>query len=102
MTSSTRPSVLFVYFSYTGQTLKVVETMAEVMESRGCDVCLVPIEFHRRSVRGAVRARSDEASLSRGGCHDPSGVEATAGDHLDPEAASTGDYDFVLVGAPTW
>ena len=34
------PSVLFVYFTYTKQTLKVVEAMAEVLRGRGCDVQL--------------------------------------------------------------
>ena len=37
MSAETRPSVLFVYFTYTGQTLKLVETMTEVLESRGCE-----------------------------------------------------------------
>jgi hypothetical protein len=30
MDTATRPSVLFVYYTYTQQTLKVVETMAGV------------------------------------------------------------------------
>jgi len=45
MNAETRPSVLFVYFSYTGQTLKLVETMTEVLESRSCDVTQAAIEF---------------------------------------------------------
>ena len=45
MKAEKRPSVLFVYFSYTGQTLKLVETMTEVLEARGCDVTQAPIEF---------------------------------------------------------
>ena len=40
-----RPSVLFVYFTYTQQTLKVVEAMSEVLRGRGCDVNLAAIEF---------------------------------------------------------
>jgi flavodoxin len=36
--SAGKPSVLFVYFSYTKQTLKVVEAMAEVLRGRGCDM----------------------------------------------------------------
>ncbi len=33
-----QPKVLFVYFTYTGQTLKVVEAMTETFRARGCDV----------------------------------------------------------------
>ena len=40
-----RPSILFVYFTYTKQTLKVVEAMSEVFERRGCDVHRAVIEF---------------------------------------------------------
>ena len=43
--SAGKPSVLFVYFTYTKQTLKVVEAMAGVFRGRGCDVQLAPIEF---------------------------------------------------------
>ena len=32
-----QPRVLFVYFTYTKQTLKVVEAMTEVFRARGCD-----------------------------------------------------------------
>jgi len=38
-------SVLMVYYSYTQQTLKVVEEMAGVLRARDCDVNLAAIEF---------------------------------------------------------
>lgn len=40
-----KPSVLFVYYTYTQQTLKVVQAMAGVLRGRGCDVALAAIEF---------------------------------------------------------
>src|SRR5580700_6661303 len=43
--SAGKPSVLFVYFTYTKQTRKVVEAMAEVLRDRGCDVTLAAIGF---------------------------------------------------------
>jgi hypothetical protein len=43
MDSQTEPSVLFVYCSYTRQTRRVVETMAEVLEGRGRQTSLAPI-----------------------------------------------------------
>src|ERR1017187_2858316 len=45
MDSARKPSVLFVYFTYTQQTLKVVEAMAGVLRGRGCDVSLAAIGF---------------------------------------------------------
>ena len=36
--SATQPKVLFVYFTYTKQTLKVVEAMTDVFLGRGCEV----------------------------------------------------------------
>ena len=37
--------VLFVYFTYTKQTLKVTEAMVEVFRERGCDVSMAAIEL---------------------------------------------------------
>ena len=38
MDNSANPSVLFVYYTYTQQTLKVLEAMGEVLRDRGCEV----------------------------------------------------------------
>ena len=45
MDAKHKPSILFVYFTYTKQTLKVVEAMSEVLQRRGCDVHRAVIEF---------------------------------------------------------
>ncbi len=45
MDLATRPSVLFVYFTYTNQTRKVIDAMAEVLRGRDVDVTLAAIEF---------------------------------------------------------
>ena len=42
---ATGPRVLFVYFTYTQQSLKVAEAMADVLRERGCDVRLAGIEL---------------------------------------------------------
>jgi hypothetical protein len=42
---ATGPRVLFVYFTYTQQSLKIAEAMSEVLRERGCDVQLASIEF---------------------------------------------------------
>ena len=40
--SAKGPRVLFVYFTYTQQSLKVAEAMADVLRERGCDRALWP------------------------------------------------------------
>ena len=37
--------VLFVYYSFTQQTARAAETMADALRTRGCDVTLAPLEF---------------------------------------------------------
>ena len=39
------PRVLFVYYTYTQQSLKVVEVMGEALREQGCDVQHAAIEF---------------------------------------------------------
>ena len=36
--TATRPRVLFVYFTVSQQTLRVVEAMTDALRKRGCDV----------------------------------------------------------------
>ena len=43
MDSATKPSVLFVYFTYTNQTREVIDAMAEVLRGRDVDVTLAAI-----------------------------------------------------------
>jgi hypothetical protein len=43
--SSTSPRVLFVHYTYTQQSLRVVEAMADVLGERGCEVSQTAIEF---------------------------------------------------------
>ena len=45
MSSPSRPSVLFVFYSHTQQSLRVAEAMAGVLRERGCEVRLAGIEF---------------------------------------------------------
>jgi hypothetical protein len=45
MNSPGKPSVLFVYYTHTQQSLRVADAMADVLRERGCDVTLAGIEF---------------------------------------------------------
>jgi menaquinone-dependent protoporphyrinogen IX oxidase len=97
------PRVLFVYFTYTQQSLKVAEAMADVLRERGCDVRLAGIEltdsryaerFSRFPLRHPYR---DIIGMM------PAQVRGATGEILIPEEArDDGDYDLVVIGSPTW
>jgi menaquinone-dependent protoporphyrinogen IX oxidase len=98
----TGPRVLFVYFTYTQQSLKVAEAMAEVLRSRGCDVRLAGIEltdsrWSERFTRFPLR----HAYLDIFGMM-PAQVRGATGEIRIPDDARDGDYDLVVIGSPTW
>ena len=96
------PQVLFVYFTYTQQSLKVAEAMADVFRERGCDVRLAGIEltdsrwserFTRFPLRHVYR---DLFGMI------PAQLRAATGEIRIPDEAGDGDYDLVVIGSPTW
>ena len=100
--NATKPRVLFVYFTYTKQTLKVVEAMTEVFRDRGCE-----IEHARIDLTDArYTARFHEFPMP----HPfreligmiPAELRRTTAEITIPEQARSGDYDLVVVGSPTW
>ncbi len=98
----TGPRVLFVYFTYTQQTLKIVDAMGDVLRERGCDVKSAAIEF--TDARYAERfTRFPFRHLYRDlfGMI-PAQMRAATGEIRIPDEASDGDYDLVVIGSPTW
>ena len=103
MNPATKPSVLFIYFTYTNQTRKVIDAMAEVLRGRGCDVQLAAIEFtdprHAgrfkkfpmphpfRELVGMIPAESPRRR--------PAKIAI-------PGVVTERDYDLVCIGSPTW
>ena len=100
--NATGPRVLFVYFTYTQQSLKVAEAMAGVLRERGCDVRLARIELtdSRWSERFARfplrRPYGDILGMM------PAQVRGATGEIRIPDDAKDGDYDLVVIGSPTW
>jgi menaquinone-dependent protoporphyrinogen IX oxidase len=97
-----KPRVLFVYFTYTQQSLKVAEAMAEVLRAQGCDVRLARIEltdsrWSERFERFPLRhAWLDVLGMM------PAQLRGATGEISIPEDARDGDYDLVVIGSPTW
>lgn len=100
--SATKPRVLVVYYTYTQQTLKVAEAMADALVERGCDVHLAGIEFTdpryaERFTRFPLKhAYGDVLGMA------PAQLRAVTGEIGIPPEAQSGEYDLICVGSPTW
>jgi hypothetical protein len=100
--NTTGPRVLFVYFTYTQQSLKVAEAMADVLRERDCDVRLARIEltdsrWSERFTRFPFRHPYGDIFGMM-----PAQVRGATGGISIPEEAKDGDYDLVVIGSPTW
>jgi hypothetical protein len=93
---------LFVYFTYTQQSLKVVEAMSGVVRDRECDVRSAANEltdsrkaerFTRFPLRHVYRDFFGRI---------PAQMRGATGEIRIPDEASDGDYDLVVIGSPTW
>jgi hypothetical protein len=97
-----KPSVLFVYYTYTQQTRKVIDAMADVLSGRGCDVHLGAIGF----VDPRYEKRFEEFPMP----HPfrelvgmiPIEVARGAGKITIPDVVIEREYDLVCIGSPTW
>ncbi|MBV8861196.1 MAG: flavodoxin family protein [Mycobacterium sp.] len=96
------PRVLLLYYTYTGQSLKVLQAAAEVFRERGCEVERAEIEFtderySRRFSRFPMRhVWPDMLSVLSAQKRGATGTIRT------PDTVRNGDYDLICVGSPTW
>ncbi len=102
MDPAAKPSVLFVYYTYTQQTRKVAEVMAEVLRGRGCEVTLAAIEFtdpryaKRFSQFPMPRPFLEVVAMI------PAELRRRPAKIGIPAAVTERDYDLVCIGSPTW
>ena len=96
------PRVLLLYYTYTGQSLKVLEAAAEVFRERGCEVQKAEIEFtdpryaERFSRFPMRRVWPDMLSVL------PAQKRGDTGEIRTPDTVRNGDYDLICIGSPTW
>jgi menaquinone-dependent protoporphyrinogen IX oxidase len=102
MDSATKPSVLFVYYTYTGQTVKVLDAMAEVLRDRGCDVTLAPIEFTDPRYTERFKTFPMPRPLLEVVGMIPAELRRRPGKIRVPDVVTDREYDLVLIGSPTW
>jgi flavodoxin len=96
------PDVLLVYFTYTQQTRRVADVMADTLRGRGCDVRQAVIEFTDDRWAGRFsRFPLRHAWLDVVGML-PAQIRGATGDIEIPAEAREGDYDLICVGSPTW
>jgi len=96
------PRVLFVYYSYTQQTQKVVEAMADVFRERGCEVQQASIELtYPRYAKRFSQFPFRHLYRDLFGMI-PAQIRGVTGEIRIPDAARDGSYDLVCIGSPTW
>jgi hypothetical protein len=97
-----KPQMLFVYYSYTQQTKKLVEAMAEVLRARGADVELAAIEFlDERYAKRFATFPMPHPFLEVLGMI-PAEFLRRPGKIRIPDVVTQREYDLVCIGAPTW
>src|SRR5271154_5015855 len=100
--NAAKPKVLFVYFTYTKQTLKVLEAMTEVLRERGCEVTHAQIDLTDKR----YTARFHEFPMPRPFIElvgmIPAEIFRKTGEISIPDEARGGNYDLVCIGSPTW
>ncbi len=102
MSTTNGRSVLFAYFSFTNQTKKVLDVMAEVLRANDCEVTFAPIEltdpryekrFETFPFKKPYREMLGMIPIELR--DKPVKIEI-------PAAVTEREYDLVVVGAPTW
>ncbi len=102
MDSPTKPSVLFVYYTYTQQTLKVAEEMAGVLRGRGCDVYLAAIGFTDPRYEKRFKEFPMPRPFLEVVAMIPAELRHRPAQIQIPDVVTERDYDLVCIGAPTW
>ena len=93
------PRILILYYSFTKQTLRVAESMAERFREHGCDVVLSPIQFVDSRYEMNFPWRPFWPKLLRMIWPELRGK--TGAIQVDAESLQ-GDFDLICLGSPTW
>lgn len=100
--SADKPKVLFVYYTYSQQTFRVVEAMTVTLREHGCEVEQARIEFvDPRYTDLFSHFPFGNAWLAVARMVSPQLRHAT-GEIRVPDIVREGDYDLVCIASPTW
>jgi hypothetical protein len=97
-----KPKVLFVYYTFTKQALKVTEDMEAVFRGRGWEIERAEITFTdsryvKNFDRFPMKHRYFDVIRML-----PAQLRRATGEIGIPPEAEGGDYDLVVIGSPTW
>jgi len=100
--TATPPRVLFVYFTVSQQTLRVVDAMTDTLRKRGCYVRHARIEFtDPHYAERFSRFPFKHPYLLVAGMLWPQ-LSHVTGEIGVPDTARQGEYDLVCIASPTW
>jgi len=94
-----KPRVLLLYYSYTNQTRRVADAMAEVFLTEGCDVSQLELRLIDERYRLSLPLRPFWRRILKFVL--PQLLGWTGKIEFD-EALLAGDYHLVCIGSPTW
>lgn len=97
-----RPRALLLYYTFTGQALRVLEAAGDVLSERGFQVDQARIEFtDRRYAQRFSRVPLRHAMLDLLSML-PAQARRAAGEIRTPDEIRSNDYDLVCIGSSTW
>jgi menaquinone-dependent protoporphyrinogen IX oxidase len=102
MDQEKKPSVLFAYFTYTNQTKKVLDPMAQVLRDQGCDVTFAQIELTDPRYEKRFESFPLKKPYREMFGMIPAELRDKPVEIAIPDAVTEKEYDFFVVGAPTW
>jgi menaquinone-dependent protoporphyrinogen IX oxidase len=91
-----------VYFTYTNQTRRVLDVMAEVLRDRGCDVTLASVELTDPRYAGRFQEFPMPHPFREVVATIPAELRRKPVQIKIPDEVTAREYDLVCVGAPTW
>jgi len=97
-----KQSVLFAYFSYTNQTKKVLDAMADVLRNRNCDVTFAKIELTDPRYEKRFESFPLKKPYREMFGMIPAELRDKPVQIAIPDTVTDREYDLVVVGAPTW
>jgi hypothetical protein len=94
--------VLFVYFTYSEQARRVSKAMTETLQAEGCEVTEAVLEFTDKRYASRFTSFPMKHAFLDVLRMLPAQLRRATGEIKVPDAATSGDYDLVIVGSPTW
>jgi hypothetical protein len=92
---------LLIYYTYTRQSLRVAETMAEVLGERGCDVRQAAIEFTDKRYADRFARFPPRHGLLDVLAMLPAQLRGATGEIRIPDTALE-QFELICIGSPTW